>query len=398
MSKAAKSCMAAIKKIPTQIKELFTNPDDTSYNRGEIVGFVEEYTDGTSETLFGELVYPLLHTVRFDNNGFFTRVGTPCDISQWNLKDDLFKTSMWNGLIHGVTNSVYPQNYGWTLKFSKEPLNLSDLTVSKLTSLETQFKTKPPNCETNWPKYLEPEAKICFPKVWKSIGSKFTNPKDEHTWLVGLMHRDLFVRSKDRSAPSKRCRLCKGKKESIDHFAIHCKVINKVKQRIRQMLVALGHNKKALRLSPKYIKPWLSTMEIDDPDSGKTIKLSSASKALLRIMWRTTYAHFVKVSTAHKPFNPASVARDTFRRFMSRIMAFQDIKRKFYLQRRYSYLPRVLSRKAAKEVADIGKLECRTGRLKIRNSVREIFKKYKVWNCYNKQILRNSYKRIPHRK
>ena len=161
------------------------------------------------------------------------------------------------------------------------------------------------------------------------------------------------------------------------------------------MLVALGHNKKAFSLSPRYIKPWLSTMEIDDPDSGKTIKLSSASKALLRIMWRTTYAHFVKVSTAHKQFNPASVARDTFRRFMSRIMAFQDIKRKFYLQRRYSNLPRVLPRKAAMEVADIGELECRTGRLKIHNSVRTIFKKYKVWNCYNKQILKNSYKRIP---
>ena len=74
------------------------------------ISCVEEYTDESKETLLGHLEYPLLHTLRFDNNGFATRIGQPTDISDWDT-DEFSKVSYWGKLVHGVTNSIYPQNY-----------------------------------------------------------------------------------------------------------------------------------------------------------------------------------------------------------------------------------------------------------------------------------------------
>ena len=150
------------------------------------------------------------------------------DITSWDKNTELFKVSFWGKLIHGVTNSTYPPNYGWTFKFdrSKEILSLSDLTISRLTTYESQHKSKPPNCIQNWKRYTTLKVENFF----KHIGTPFTNPVDENTWLVGLLHRDLFVRSKDPANKHLKCRLCNQAKESIDHFTFYCKKVNKVKK------------------------------------------------------------------------------------------------------------------------------------------------------------------------
>jgi hypothetical protein len=207
----------------------------------------------------------------------------------------------------------------------------------------------------------------------------------------------MYVRSKDKSLGVLKCRLCNYRKESIDHLVIHCKIINKIKKQIRKMLVALGLPAKAFSLKPSKIKAWLTTSHYDTP-TKKDIKLSEAAKALLRIMWRTVYAHFVQVVTVPKKFNVTTVVRHIFRRFMSRIMAYQHNRRKFFMQRRFSHLVHILPRAAAAKVADLGNLNVRNGRLTIHPRVSKILKKFKVWNNFYSQTLKNSYKKLSYNK
>ena len=79
---------------------------------------------------------------------------------------------------------------------------------------------------------------------------------------------------------------------------------------------------------------------------------------------------------------------------MSRILAFQHNRRKFFLQRRYSCLPKVLPQKAVQKFAALGSLDPHTGKLKINEDLINIFKEYEVWTDFDKEISSNSYKSI----
>ena len=80
------------------------------------------------------------------------------------------------------------------------------------------------------------------------------------------------------------------------------------------MLVALGLPAEAFSLKPSRVKAWLTTSHYDT-STNKNIKLSEAAKALLRIMWRTVYAHFVQVVTVPKKFNVKTVVENIFQTF-----------------------------------------------------------------------------------
>ena len=331
--------------------------------------------------------------MRFDNNGFATRIGQPTDISDLDI-NDFSKVSYWGKLVHGVTNSIYPQNYGWSHKFSKpDQFNfLSDFTIKKLTTDQTLAKTKPPNCIQNWQKYLPRNSKINFNKTFKTIGTPLTNPIDEKTWLIGILHRNLNVRSKHKNLTYIKCRLCRRHKESIDHFVIHCKPVIRIKLGVKKMLVALGIPSQNLDTSPSNLKPWFTTSLYDSNNQEK--QLSISAKALLRIMWRKIYFNFTKVETEKRAFSFNLVIQDIYRLFMSRILAYQHSRRKFYLQRKFSCLPKVLPKKAVKQIKDLGTLNQFTGQLKINKNVKKILQSYKVWNDFDEQIKNNSYKKI----
>ena len=68
---------------------------------------------------------------------------------------------------------------------------------------------------------------------------------------------------------------------------------------------------------------------------------------------------------------------------MAKILTYQLTRRNFYRKRRYSYNKEKLPAKAAKEISPIGKLNIKTGRLKIRSKLRDIFKFYECWNDFN---------------
>ena len=135
------------------------------------------------------------------------------------------------------------------------------------------------------------------------------------------------------------------------------------------MLTHLGVPSSSLNISPSNIKPWFTTSFINHGTQEQKIPIPA--KALIRIMWRKIYFHFTKVETERKPFSYISVLTDIFRLFMSRIMAYQHSRRKFYLQRKFSCLPKVLPKKAVKQIKELGKLNQYTGKLTIKKQVKK---------------------------
>ena len=155
----------------------------------------------------------------------------------------------------------------------------------------------------------------------------------------------------------------------------------------------MGIPSDSLNLTPKRIKPWLTTTHYDIREPYYSEKpMPFAASALLRIMWRVIYKHFTKAEHEKKKFIPKTVTRDILRLFMSRVLAFQHNRRNFYLQRRFSSLPKVLPKKAVNRLAHLGKLNKRTGKFKIKPEIIEIFKEYEVWTDFDKEIKLNSYK------
>ena len=120
------------------------------------------------------------------------------------------------------------------------------------------------------------------------------------------------------------------------------------------MLTALGVPSQNLKTSPLHIKPGITTSFIDSNNKEKSLSMSA--RALLRIMWRKIYFHFTKVDveTERKSFSHKAVLKDIFRLFMSRILAYQHSRRKFYMQRKFSCLPKVLPKRAVDQVKDLG--------------------------------------------
>ena len=75
---------------------------------------------------------------------------------------------------------------------------------------------------------------------------------------------------------------------------------------------------------------------------------------------------------------------------MSRILAFQAARRRFYMKNKDAgfrddeeTIPRTsLPKKMADRVAQLGTLNLKTGRIKVRPALKKILKKHKVWRAF----------------
>ena len=114
-------------------------------------------------------------------------------------------------------------------------------------------------------------------------------------------------------------------------------------------------------------------------------------------MWRVIYAHFTQVETKLTPFIVDTVVNKIYRKIMQGILAYQTTRRKFYLNRKYSNLQKILPQSAASQISDLGLLNVKTGKLKIHPKIRKIFSKAKVWTDFNKRIKQDSYKKISYK-
>ena len=129
--------------------------------------------------------------------------------------------------IAGPPSLTFPIAEGWT---PKDPhpdphyaiSKLPQLTIKRLTKLFTHHSvtTKPPNCEANWQKRIRGPP-IPFKDIWPTLGTPLSDATEERNWRR-LLHRALFVRNRDRTAPTHACRLnCGNPNESMLHL-IEC--------------------------------------------------------------------------------------------------------------------------------------------------------------------------------
>ena len=95
---------------------------------------------------------------------------------------------------------------------------------------------------------------------------------------------------------------------------------------------------------------WLLNLDKD----GNVLK--EAARGLVRLSWRIIYRHMTQLQVDKIPFSAVRVNKDISTDFTSRLLAFQRIRRKFLLTRRYSILTYMLPGKCIKRVGEIGTL------------------------------------------
>ena len=125
--------------------------------------------------------------------------------------------------IGGPVTTIFPVNAGWFMRGQspRAPTGharmWSDLTISSITKHLTQRLVEGvrPNCEDAWRRRIQ--GSISWNDIWKSIGTELYDATEERQWRK-LLHRAIFVRSKDSSAPTCACRLGCPDTESMLHL------------------------------------------------------------------------------------------------------------------------------------------------------------------------------------
>ena len=143
---------------------------------------------------------------------------------------ELLPTVMWGRGILGIADTIFPHPKAW--RFNGSELPLDELTVKHLTEIFRMIHNKiiPPSCIATWEMKHTPKEGVRFGGLqplsslipWEKIGKRYggmlLTPKDFMTNFKLILHRALFTRSQNPTAPSGLCRLCHNTKETIEHL------------------------------------------------------------------------------------------------------------------------------------------------------------------------------------
>ena len=184
--------------------------------------------------------------------------------------------------IIGPLHTTYPLDTGWRIGDSKERIRLSQLTVRRITKAKRKTKGVP-NSQKLWAQKLKiPELED--PKnwaiLWKATGSFLLSGKDEKV-IQKIMHKNLFLHSRDPSAKSKNCRVCKHHTENTEHVAT-CPDLRKVRDFARKLLHSIGSDLS----SHDPLVTWLFASTMEDKIAKP---LSETERAIVCLYWRALY-------------------------------------------------------------------------------------------------------------
>ena len=327
-----------------------------------------------------------LQELEVDSSGFYTDVGSTYDLdpaatrnSPWSAADlnEIKDVTTWgnNNLILGTTALSFPLPKGWIIPSRKDsdgkPLQFErdKLNVSFLTSLLTP-PTQPPNCEAKWEHELN--EIIPWQDVWKNQKCPLVSTKDRKVNFK-LLHRNLKLKGVD--AGDRRCRACRRARESHRHF-MSCNVCHPVRLEAIRYIKAMGIN-------PDLIDPthsWFTLLDVD------LTPLPPLARTMIMITNRVIYRHLVGVDNDPKrPWDTMNAIRDVSKYLMSRILSFQQERRKFYLSwlyQKHRQQGTFLPKKMAQMYAGLGVLDLEEGILEINDEVKRLLKKAKAWKTF----------------
>ena len=197
------------------------------------------------------------------------------------------------------------------------------------------------------------------------------NPRDEKV-IQKIKHKKLSTRTSDPREGTNKCRLCGRCKESITHLP-KCRKLKPIMDFVRKLWEAMG------KTSDEHKSlTWLFGITANDE------ALTESERAILIVFWRVVYRRMTLLSLKKRKFNKASVIQELAFEIMKRILAFQIERRRFYFRRKHVhksteqpkyYLPE----KFAEQVAQMGKLDLRTGRLTVKPEIKKLLYEQKVW-------------------
>ena len=374
--------------IPADIKD-FLRQSRPPFRKGDYAQLI----DDLGYKVIGVFTdHNRLSETRSDASGWCWPYGTPHDVSEWDKHQELEKVAKWGHTpkrfqpVAGRLADTYPLDHGWTWGNHTHCHHLSELTIKRMTRLftdlltkNTKFASAPPNAQSKWNSLLQrhlPFPDIPWDEIWKSLGNFLLSPKDENTWWKYL-HRALHVRSRDATLPDHSCRLCGAPKESMLHL-LTCPKIKKVQDEMKPLLEALGVAATHPHAS------WLLCLD----SNGKI--LHAPAQAVIRLFWRHTYRHMVRVETEKAQFLTSFVTRDVVRAFMAKIIALQKSRRDFHLKRLMAQNPNRpldlvyhLPQSLSDTYAPFGELCKETGSIELHTKLIDVFKSHNVWNDFN---------------
>ena len=135
---------------------------------------------------------------------------------------------------------------------------------------------------------------------------------------------------------------------------------------------------------------WLFGITWDGNPENSRI-LPEAARAVIMLYWRVLYKYMVlKDLKKISKFKMDAMVRDLGRSVMSRILAFQKSRQRFYMKRKCAGdrpngdSSTILPKSYAAKVAEIGKLDTTTGRLKVNPEVTRALIVLGVWQRFRR--------------
>ena len=284
----------------------------------------------------------------------------------------------------GPTRNTYPLDSGWKIEGSNDMLHLSYLTVRRITKCLPK-RVKPPNAEQAWKAKLQIKN-LPFRKVWQATGTYLTSPADERVALK-IKHRGLFLRGTNSKAKKTKCRFCHKTKETMDHLPV-CPNLEPYRKTVLKLLAAVDCDVANIHPTVTWL---LGITWNNDPKTCNP--LTELERAILIISWRVLYRHMTLLDLGKtKKIKMKSLQKDLGRTLMSRILAFQQEKRDFYLTnkcagyRQDTGLLRIqLQEKEVEKVSQLGALNDETGELIVKPTLRKALRSLEAWKRFGRR-------------
>ena len=113
--------------------------------------------------------------------------------------------------------------------------------------------------------------------------------------------------------------------------------------------------------------------------------LNMPTRAILRIWRRMNYKHLTAHDSKDRiPYSCDRVIKDIANRFMENILAYQYYRRKYYYDKRNTYIKVNRSYEEVEMFSPLGNLSFETGVLRINKKTRKLLRKQGVWTDFNK--------------
>jgi hypothetical protein len=198
-----------------------------------------------------------------------------------------------------------------------------------------------PKCELAWEERLKIrlDAKQ-WKQIWSTVSNELANDDDCKVWFK-LIHRALYVRSKQPATADRTCRLGCGEIESQLHL-VHCKHCKPIWNNAFKLMADTGIDAPNNRTIATVLGQWNAT------EMGSTLAL-----ALIRITWRELYTSFAKVEIDGASFCQHQVWYAALRRIRRALVAHAMQIQHMYAARIYNEKSEVIAEEDARKFQEL---------------------------------------------